>query len=198
MTGSFLLSTNSFRLDGRQGLRLLCSVWVRSAFVNEELLVHSATKAVLRQHALDSALDGYIRTTGDEFLGCFCLLASGIAGVSQILLVFHLVASELNSTRVDNDYIIAAVEVRSIVGLVLATQDVSNLGSHPAHGLVGSVYHIPVTLNDLLVGALGLKTEVSHDQCKEIIPGLLELGNKGLTVGLAKVGSIHVKKDIFH
>src|SRR4051812_36517306 len=111
-----------------------------SAFVNEKLLVHSTTQAVLRKHTLYGYFYYLIRTAADEALCSFGLLTSRVARVSHILLVFHLVAGKNDLTAVDYYHIISTIEVWSVVGLVLATEYVSNACSHTAKRLVSSVY----------------------------------------------------------
>ena len=132
------------------------------AFVDEEFLVHGAAEAILWKHALNGYFYYLVRTTGYEALGSFSLLTARITCISHVLLVFHLVAGKNDLTAVDNDYIIAAIEMWRVVWLVLAAEYVCNPGSHAAECLVGGIYHVPITLNDLLVGRLCFKAEVSH------------------------------------
>jgi hypothetical protein len=48
-----------------------------SAFVNEELLIHSAAEAVLWEHTLNGDLHYLVRAAANEALGSLGLLASG-------------------------------------------------------------------------------------------------------------------------
>ena len=132
------------------------------AFVDEEFLIHRTAEAVLRKHALYGYFYHLVRTACYEALGRFGLLTARIACKCHVLFVFHLVAGKNDLTAVDNDYIIAAVEMWRVVWLVLAAEYVGNPGSHAAECLVGGIYHIPITLNDLLVGRLCFKAEVSQ------------------------------------
>lgn len=131
-------------------------------FVNEELLVHSAAKAVLRKHALYGYFYNLVRATSYEALRLFGLLTTWVTSEGHVFLVLHLVAGKNDLAAVDYNYVISTVEVRRVIRLVLAAEYVGNLRSHAAERLVGSIYYIPVALYDFLVRRLSLKAEVSH------------------------------------
>jgi hypothetical protein len=145
-----------------------------SAFVYEELLVHSATKAVLRKHTLYGYFYNLVWAASYEALCSFGTLTTWIASVGHVFLILHLIAGKDNLAAIDYDNVIAAVEVRRIICLVLATEYVSNPGSHTAQSLVGGINHIPIALYDLLVGRLGFKAEVSHDVL-EVFPAISDI-----------------------
>ena len=134
-----------------------------SALVNEELFIHRAAKAVLRKHTLHGYFYYLVRTTCNEALGRLGLLTARIAGIGHVFLVFHFVAGKDDFTAVDYYHIISAVKMRCVIRLVLATEYVSNLGSHAAKRLVGSVNYIPVAIHYFIVSRLCFKAEVSHD-----------------------------------
>lgn len=98
-------------------MRMLCT------FINEKFLCHSTAQTVLWQHAFYCALYHQVRTTGNQVLGRFYLLATWVQRICLILLIFQFVAGKYYTGRVYYNYIITAVEVRRIICLVLTTQN---------------------------------------------------------------------------
>ncbi|MNP13391.1 hypothetical protein D3C76_1056700 [compost metagenome] len=66
-------------------------------------------------------------------------------------MVVHLVggfgASDTNLLGVDDDDVVAGINVRGVFRLVLATQTASDLGSQTTQGQASSVDNEPVALN---------------------------------------------------
>src|SRR5690606_31585200 len=135
---------------------LLSSVRMLGAGVNLELLGHGITERALGQHALDGLLE---RTTGKtllHFLEVGFGDAARVAGVTIVFLVTRLVAGHDDFGGVDDDDVIAGVNVRRVFWLVLATQTVCDFAGHTPEDLALCVDHVPVTLDFMRLGHKGL------------------------------------------
>src|SRR5277367_1802756 len=121
------------------------------AGVDKEFLVHLAPKTILWQHSFDSPFDDGVRTTPKEILGDLFLLPARVARKINVDLVFQFVAGKYNLVRVDHNNKVATVNVRRVVGFVLASKDGGDLGTHATDGLTSTVHDVPVALNGSLV-----------------------------------------------
>lgn len=118
------------------------------------------THAILGQHAFEYAqeqgvfagLDVLVVRLFHQDLGCSLTLTAGIAGVVEIDAVCHLLAGQDNLVGVDDDYIVAALYVGRVAGLVFAAQNLGNLGAEATKYLIGGVNHYPLALDALGVG----------------------------------------------
>ena len=64
-----------------------------------------------------------------------------------IVLFLELFAGENSLLGVDNDYVIATVNVRSELGLTLTAEKIGNHSCSSSEGLTGGVDYIPLALN---------------------------------------------------
>lgn len=118
------------------------------------------THAILGQHAFEYAqeqgvfagLDVLVVRLFHQDLGCSLTLATGIAGVVEVDAVCHLLAGQDNLVGVDDDYIVAALYVGRVAGLVFAAQDLGYLGAEATQYLIGGVNNDPFALNAFGVG----------------------------------------------
>ena len=78
-------------------------------------------------------------------------IAVGVSGGKDSLVLLQLLAGQDSLVGVDDDNEIATVNIGGEVGLVLATQQVSDGNGGTAQGLAGSVNNIPLTLQGLLL-----------------------------------------------
>ena len=78
------------------------------------------------------------------------LQAAGVTGVGTVVLLLQLLAGEDGVLGVDDDDVIAAVNVRSVIGFQLAAQQIGGERSGLAHGLAGCVKDVPLAGNGLL------------------------------------------------
>ena len=115
--------------------------------VDLELLEHCVPKRTLRQHSFDRLLQHPPRVLGVQFREADFANATGIAGMAVVFLVFGLVAGDADFRGVDNDDVVAGIDVRSVLGLVLATQTRRDLSRETAEHLALSIYHIPVVID---------------------------------------------------
>src|SRR5438067_4082126 len=94
------------------GLGLLCLMWMFGAGVDPEIVELLATKRSARQHALDSLLDHPFReTTLEDRPRRPFLDTADVAGVIVIDLALALAPGEHDLGGVDNDDVVAAVDM---------------------------------------------------------------------------------------
>ena len=109
----------------------------------------SSADGVLREHALDGQLHGELGTLGHEGLVLRFLQTADPAGMTAIILLLQLAAGENSLLDVDDDDVVAAVNVRGEIGLQLAAQQVGGDDGGTAQGLVRCVQDVPLALNVL-------------------------------------------------
>ena len=115
--------------------------------IHLQLTVHVATQRVLRQHALDRGLDHTLWRLGDQLLEVDRLDATRETGVRVVHLVGGFRTGNTHLLGIDNDDVIASIDVRGVFRLVLATQAASDFGCQTTQGLAGSVDDEPVALD---------------------------------------------------
>lgn len=79
-------------------------------------------EAILGQHAAYGCFHNALRVLGQFQGGRAETLASGVARVADVLLGLHLGTRKAHFSGIDNNYIVTAIRVRSIVGLVLTAK----------------------------------------------------------------------------
>lgn len=135
--------------------------------VNMNVLQQLGTQTVLGQHALDDLHVQGVHTLAQVFLllalglklgGRRETLATGIARVAHVLVLSPLLAGHLALVGVDDDYIVATINVGSVVGFVLAAQQLSHLRAQATQDLVGSIHYHPFLLYGFGVGRNGFVT----------------------------------------
>ena len=115
--------------------------------VNIQLTEDLCAEAVLRQHTLDSVFDDAGRKAIEHLTGSRKGRAALIAGVTEVGLVRQLLSRELDFLSIDNDDIIAGIDVRCVDGLVLAAQNLCNLCRKTTDCLILGIYNIPLAFN---------------------------------------------------
>jgi len=86
-----------------------------------------APEGTARDHPLDRLLEHALGETTLQHLARGDLFqAAGIAGVLVVDLLVELAAGELHLVGVDDDDMVAAIDVRGVARLVLAPQDVGD------------------------------------------------------------------------
>ena len=118
------------------------------------------TQNTLGQHALNGVTDDAIYATLAlaQFGGRVKALSTGVASIACINLISFFLASENHFGGVDDDYIVATINVRREVGFVFAADKLSYLRAKTAHYLVGSIDNHPLFLSRFLVGGNSLVT----------------------------------------
>ena len=135
--------------------------------VNVNVLQQLGTQTVLGQHALDDLHVQGVHTLAQVFLllalglqlgGGAEALATGIAGVANILVFGPLLAGHFALVGIDDDDVVTTVNMGSVVGFVLATEDLSHLRAQATQDLVGSINYHPFLLNGIGVCRNGFVT----------------------------------------
>jgi len=126
--------------------------------IDIEVAVELVTKAILRKHSADGVFENALGMAGENLGGSGFTLAAGITGVALIDLVGHFLAGEDDLFSIDDDYVVAAVDVRGEARLGLATEDVGNAGGQTSYGLILGINEHPFLLDGVLVGGDGLVT----------------------------------------
>src|SRR5215218_2143709 len=137
----------SFLLDGRpdvQRPRHLRGVRVGGAVVDLELGEHLPPEPVAGQHPADGLLDRAGGPLGQQDRVRGGLEAARVAGVAVGDLLLELAPGEPHLGRVDDDHVVAGVDVGRVDRLVLAPQDAGDLGGQPAKDLAVGVDDVPV------------------------------------------------------
>src|SRR6185295_12170708 len=95
--------------------RILAAMRMLGAVVEVQGAHLVAAERTARDHALDSLLDNALGEPALEDLSCRDLLeAAGIAGVLVIELLLELAAGKADFVGIDDDDMIAAIDVRSV------------------------------------------------------------------------------------
>jgi hypothetical protein len=129
--------------------------------VDLELVEHVAAENALGKHALDGLLDREGRLALEQASVALALEAAGDARVVIIMLLVELVARQLDLGRVDDDDVVARVDVGRVLRLVLAREDAGNAAGETPEGLPLGVDHEPLAREEGL-GRLGLVRTLDH------------------------------------
>ena len=89
--------------------------------IDMQVAVQVGTQSVLGQHAADGVLKDALGMAAQQLGGSGLTLAAGVAGIALINLVGHLFASENDLLGIDDDNVVAAINVRCEVRLGLAS-----------------------------------------------------------------------------
>ena len=116
-----------------------------------QLLVHLLAKGALREHALNCLLNHLLRLLRHHLAKRSLLHAADIEGVGVVNLLLHLLAAHRNLVCIDDNDIVAAVNMRGENRLVLASQHCSNLRSETSEGGSIRIDHIPFSLNGIRI-----------------------------------------------
>ncbi|CUW96897.1 hypothetical protein AGR1B_Cc90093 [Agrobacterium fabacearum S56] len=127
---------------------LLCFVRVVRAGVNAQVLHLTTAERAARDHALDGLFNDALReATFDDLASRTLLDATRVTGVPVVLLVGVLVAGEGNLFRVDDDDVVAIIDVGGVGGLVLAAQAGCNDGGEATNNEAFGVDDDPLLLH---------------------------------------------------
>ena len=115
--------------------------------IDLELLAHCTAERVLRKHALDGMLDHALRMLGHSLFEGFDLQPTRKTAVTIILFGSCLVARQTDLVGIDDDDKVTRIDVRGVLRLVLALQDMSGLGGDAAENLISCIDQDPFALN---------------------------------------------------
>ena len=132
-------------------LRLLSLMLMLRAAIYAQLGEHMVAQRAGGQHATHGLFKGELGLGGHQTaIGNF-LDAARIAGMIVVLFLVQLRAGQLDLVAVDNDNMIACVNMGRIGRLVLATQYRSHLAGQTAQYEAISIDHVPLTLQGLVL-----------------------------------------------
>src|SRR5262249_50924447 len=133
-------------------LRLLRRVRVLAGRVNFQLLEHRVPQRSLREHALDGDFESPRWEPRLHLVEGGGVHTAGIGAVAIVDLVLALLASDSKLAGVDHDDVVADVDVRSELGLVLTPQAARYFCGEPSEYLTACVDQIPVALDLVRLG----------------------------------------------
>ena len=120
---------------------------VYSARIDFQLAKHIATQWALRQHAFDRDFDRGFRLLGNQAFEVGRLDTAWETGVTVVHFVACFVAGYTNLLSIDDDDVVAGINVRGVFRLVLATQTAGDFSGQTTQGLTSGVDDKPVALN---------------------------------------------------
>ena len=132
---------------------------VRRALVNVQLAESGTTEAVVRDHALDGAVDDELRMATAATLGRLGLVATDVSGEAHVLLLDFLLAGKDGFFGVDHNHVIAGIDMIRIDSFVFSAKQYSGFFSHATHDLIVGVDNIPLAFNELGLGTKGFHRE---------------------------------------
>lgn len=139
-----------------EDLWLLSSVWVFAAGVDLELLDHSVAERTLWKHALNGNFESTTRMLCLHFLEGRFVDAAWVASVTIVGLLAGLFGGKNQLVSIDDNNIIARINVRGKFWLVLAAKAQSDFASKAAEHLITGIDHEPFALNLKRLGREGL------------------------------------------
>src|SRR5438270_9772180 len=95
------------------------------------------------QHAFDRIFHNRLRTPGKPLVELLGTQSAGIAGIAVINLLSGLHASHLYFSGIDHDNVIASVEERRVLRVMLARKNMCDLGREASQRLVSGIDHVP-------------------------------------------------------
>jgi hypothetical protein len=142
--------------------RLLRVVRMLGALVDLELGCHLAAELGLGEHALDGFLEDLLGATGEQLDEALFTQAAGEAGVAAVQLLASLHAGEVDLLGIDDDDVVAHVDVGRVEGAGLAGENAGGVGRKAAERLARGVDDIPLTLDVFAAGDGGCLIQVQR------------------------------------
>ena len=135
------------------------------ALVNVQLAQNGTTETVVHDHALDGAFDDELGMAGAAVLGRLGVVATDEAGVAHVFLLRFLLAGEHSFFGVDDNDVIAGVDVIGEDGLVFAAKQYSGFFRHTTDNLVVCVDYKPLAFYLFGLGAKSFHREPGIKPC---------------------------------
>src|SRR3990172_9551087 len=137
-------------------LRLLGLMGVIVAGVDLQLAELLGPEARPRQHAFDRPPDDLLRSALEELAERLLLEALRVAAVPDVELALDLVTTDGDLRSIQDDHVVARVEVLRVGGLVLPGEDAGDLCREAAECLARRVNDEPASLDLALPDRVGL------------------------------------------
>ena len=143
-------------------LRLLSFVFVVRTYIYVQVSEHLTSQRILRKHAAYRVLYQSKWLTVQLLLRGARALTTGVARVTDVLLLVPLVTSQNHFLCIDHDYVVTTVSVWGEIRLVLSAQALSNFRCQTAQSLALSVDEQPLLICVLLVDGDGFVAQSIH------------------------------------
>lgn len=111
----------------------------------------TTTQTIFRQHTFHSMFNNPTRNPVENLTGSRKTLSTRVTRVTHVLLFRQLVAGKTDFFGVDHNDIVTAIDVRSVIGLVLTPQDSSDLTRQTTQYRVFGINNDPLLVNGRLV-----------------------------------------------
>ena len=130
--------------DGQLGL-----VVVFFAAIDAQLGVDATAEAVVRDHAADGEEDDLFRAASAEGTRGVDVVTADVAGEAVVDLVDFLFAGEDDLVRIDDDDVVAVIDVRGVGDFIFAAEDIGGFDGDVAEDAIFGIDEIPFALNFL-------------------------------------------------
>ena len=162
-----------------QRYRLLCLVIVFRTRKYPQLREHLPTKRIAWQHAFYREFKGALGRLAHQCFHRYRFQIAYVPGVTMVHFVFHLVAGHANLVGVDDNNVIAGIDMWRIFRLVLAAEASCDLGGQAPQGLARGINQVPVAPYFLRLGRKRLHDHLFQlGRIKEIVPAAPAKGAK--------------------
>lgn len=130
--------------------------------VHKKFLVHRTTQFVFGQHATDAFFDNKMWLLFQHVCEGHPALSAGITCVAYIFFLLNLIASKADFFSIDNDDIIASVNMWRKRWLVLAPEYVGDAAEQASCCFTGCIYDVPFVLHFFLLCRFGIIAPSFH------------------------------------
>src|SRR5580658_2199141 len=117
------------------------------AAIDLQFRTHRPAQLALWQHALDGLLQNRLRLAVQQAAKLFLAQPARKARVAAIKLLLALQPGQADLLRVDDDHVVAHIDVRHILGVQLAAQQIGGLGRQTPQRLTAGIHYIPFAGN---------------------------------------------------
>lgn len=111
----------------------------------------TTTQTIFRQHTFHSMFDYPTRNPVKNLTGSSKTLSTRVTRVTYVLLFRQLVAGKTDFFGVDYNDVVTAIDVRSVIGLVLTPQDSSDLTRQTTQHRVFGINNDPLLIDGRFV-----------------------------------------------
>ncbi len=112
-----------------------------------QLFEHRASQRTARQHATNRRLDSTLWGFLDQFFKANGFQTTDVTRVVVIHFVLCLITANAYFLRIDHNNIVASINMRSVLRLVLAAQTSGNLSGHTAQSFTFCINNKPVAFD---------------------------------------------------
>lgn len=117
---------------------------VFAACINVKFAIHLSAELVLREHAADSMFNNPNRSFTKSVSGFLVSVATDVTGVVEVNFLQFFLACQNDFICVDNDDVVAGINMRCVGRFIFAGQNFGNIGSQAANGQSINIYDIPL------------------------------------------------------